>query len=74
MKKTFLTIALFIAVGISSTFANDNDGVSKSVKTSFSHDFGTAKDVQWQQRTKFAKATFNLNNQVMFAYYDPTDK
>ena len=72
MKKTFLSIALVLAIGISSTFANDNDGISKSTKTSFSHDFSTATNIQWQKKTKFAKATFSLNNQVMFAYYDPT--
>ena len=72
MKKIFLSIALILSVGISSTFANDNDGISKSVRTSFRHDFGTAENVQWQQKSKFLKATFNLNNQVLFAYYDPT--
>ena len=72
MKKTFLSIALILAVGIGSTFANDNDGISKSVKTSFSKDFKSATNVQWQQKSKFDKATFSLNDQTMFAYYDPT--
>jgi hypothetical protein len=72
MKKTFLSIALVLAAGISSTFANDNDGVSKSVKSSFSKDFKSATNVEWQQKSKFDKATFSFNNQIMFAYYDPT--
>jgi hypothetical protein len=72
MKKTFLSIALILAAGISSTFANDNDGINKSVKSSFSKDFKSATNVQWQQKSKFDKATFSLNNQIMFAYYDPT--
>jgi hypothetical protein len=72
MKKTFLSIALFLAVGISTAFANDNGGISKSVISSFSQDFKTATNVIWQQRKNLDKATFNFNNQVMFAYYDPT--
>ncbi|HLY69727.1 MAG TPA: hypothetical protein VKR53_08355 [Puia sp.] len=74
MKKTFLAIALTLAAGISSTFANDNDGISKSVESSFRHDFKTASNVQWQQKKNFSKATFSLNDQVMFAYYNPAGR
>jgi len=70
MKKTVLSIALTLAVGISSTFANDNDGVSKSIKNSFSKDFNLATNIQWQKEKNLNKATFSFNNQVMFAYYD----
>jgi hypothetical protein len=68
MKKTFLSIALILAAGIS-TFANDNDGISKSVKSSFSKDFKSATNVQWQQKSKFDKATFSLNNQSTYGDY-----
>ncbi|SRR5579862_890456 len=70
MKKTFLAIVLTFAAGIASTFANDNDGISKSVESSFRQDFKTATNVQWQQRKNFSKATFSLDDQVMFAYYN----
>lgn len=72
MKKTFLSIALVLAIGISSTFANDGDGISKSAKTSFSHDFSSATNIQWEKKARFVKATFSLDNQIMFAFYDPT--
>jgi hypothetical protein len=72
MKKTFLSIALLIAIGISATFANDNDGITKSVKLSFSRDFSNATNISWQRKTKMIKATFSLNDQILFAYYEPT--
>jgi hypothetical protein len=72
MKKTLLSIALLMVVGISSSFANDNDGINKSVKLSFSHDFSNATNISWQRKTKMIKATFNLNDQILFAYYEPT--
>ncbi|HSZ85455.1 MAG TPA: hypothetical protein VK787_05455 [Puia sp.] len=74
MKKTFLIIAFTVAAGISSTFANDNGGISKSVESSFARDFRTALNVQWQQKKNFSKATFSLNDQVMFAYYNPAGR
>jgi hypothetical protein len=71
MKKTFLSIALALTAGIGSTFANDSDGISKSVMNSFSQDFKTATNVKWEQKKNLDKATFSFNNQIMFAYYDP---
>jgi hypothetical protein len=72
MKKTLLLIALIMVAGISSTFANDNDGINKSVKLSFSRDFGHATNISWQRKTKMVKATFSLDDQILFAYYEPT--
>lgn len=72
MKKTLLSIALIMVAGISSTFANDNDGINKSVKLSFSRDFSNATNITWQRKTKMVKATFSLDDQILFAYYEPT--
>jgi hypothetical protein len=72
MKKTILSIALIFSIGIIGAFANDNDNVNKEVKTSFAREFSSAKNIQWMKTSSFNKATFNLNNQVMFAYYDPS--
>jgi hypothetical protein len=72
MKKIILFFALVLAIGISGSFANDSDGIAQTVKSSFSRDFKSATNVRWQQNKDFDKATFNLDNQVLFAYYDPT--
>ncbi len=72
MKKTFLAIALILSAGISVSLANDNDNITKSVRSSFTHDFRSAKNIQWEKEKDFSKATFNINDQIMFAYYDPS--
>lgn len=68
MKKTILSIALLLVLGVSS-FANNNEGVNQKASTSFSKEFNNAKDVKWDNGREFSKVTFTLNGQVMFAYY-----
>jgi len=68
MKKTILSVALLLVLGVSS-FANNNEGVNQKASNSFSKEFNTAKDVKWDNGREFSKVTFTLNGQVMFAYY-----
>jgi hypothetical protein len=70
MKKSILTIGAMLTIALSSAFANNYEGVSQKVKTSFSDNFTTVSNVQWQQDKNFAKATFTMNSQVMNAYYN----
>ncbi len=72
MKKTILAMAMMLTVGLTGAFAKDNEGVSKKISSSFSKDFVTAKNVSWNSQKEYSKATFTLNNQVMFAYYNET--
>ncbi|HLY69405.1 MAG TPA: hypothetical protein VKR53_06725 [Puia sp.] len=74
MKKPFLSIALMLILGTGCALAKDNGGISKSVETAFYQNFKTASNVQWQQKKNFCKVTFTLNDQVMFAYYDPSGR
>ena len=67
MKKTILVSALLLMIGISGTFAAD--GVSDKIMNSFKKEFTNAQDVDWQIGKEYVKATFNINGQVMFAYY-----
>jgi hypothetical protein len=70
MKKTILMWVLLLTVGISNTFANNKlENVNEQVISSFKKDFGTAQDVSWEKSKEISKATFKLNDQVMFAYY-----
>lgn len=69
MKKRIIMWALMLMVGFSSTFANDLSGVSEKVIASFQKDFTSAKDVSWETSQAYVKATFTINDQVMFAYY-----
>jgi hypothetical protein len=61
---------LLLTVGISSSFANNKfENVNEQVISSFKKDFATAQDVSWEKSKDISKATFKLNDQVMFAYY-----
>jgi hypothetical protein len=69
MKKSILSMALVLLLGVSSTFANDSEGVNQKVVNSFKKEFANAKDVKWESSKDYVKATFTLNGQVLFAYY-----
>ncbi|WP_315818777.1 hypothetical protein [Paraflavitalea speifideaquila] len=69
MKKSILTWVLLLTVGLSSTFANKLENVNEQVISSFKKDFASAQDVSWEKSKEISKATFKMNDQVMFAYY-----
>lgn len=69
MKKTILALAVMLTVGLTSAFANKSEDINQGAITSFKSDFVTARNVSWQEGKDFAKVTFTLNDQVMFAYY-----
>jgi hypothetical protein len=70
MKKTILTIGMMLTVALTTAFANDGTTNSSKAQTSFGNNFKSASNVSWQQDGSFSKATFSMNNQVMFAYYN----
>jgi hypothetical protein len=63
-------LAVMLTTGLTSAFANNADDVNKSAISSFNKEFLNAKNVSWQQNKDYSKATFSLNNHVMYAYYD----
>jgi hypothetical protein len=69
MKKSILSMALALLIGVSSTFANDVENVNQKVISSFKKEFANAKDVKWESGKEYVKATFSLNGQILFAYY-----
>lgn len=69
MKKIMLVCALLLSVGLSTTFAHFTENVSQEVISSFNKDFTGAQEVSWHDAKDFARATFKMNNQVMYAYY-----
>lgn len=69
MKKSILTLTLLLTLGLSSLFANTKEGVSEKVINTFKTEFASARDVKWEAGKDFVKATFTMNDQVMFAYY-----
>lgn len=69
MKKIILVWALMLTAGIGSSFAHFTETISQQVVDAFKKDFAGAQDVIWENTKDVAKATFKLNDQVMFAYY-----
>lgn len=68
MKKLLILIAIVFATQLS--FASETPAASLA-KTSFSNDFYTATNVEWQHTDSYEKVSFNMNNTVMNAYYMP---
>ena len=68
MKKRILIFALLLT-GISYSYADTTSGITKKTVASLNKDFANAQNVQWDQKTNYAIATFSLNNDIMFAYY-----
>ena len=59
-------------MSLSSAFANNEETINQKAVSSFKKDFAAAQDVKWESNKDFVKATFKLNDQVMFAYYSQT--
>jgi hypothetical protein len=68
MKKTIFTLALSLILGTAS-FANNEETINQKASESFKKEFAQAKDVSWQKAGEMVKATFTLNERVLFAYY-----
>ena len=69
MKKRILMWLLLVTISTGSALANE-ETVSQQVLNAFKKEFVDAKDVSWQNNKEYVKATFSLNDQVMFAYYN----
>src|SRR5450432_2509919 len=69
MKKIFLALAVILTVGLTSAFAKTSEDINQNAVASFRNEFSGAKNVSWQQAKDYAKVTFTMNDQVMYAYY-----
>jgi hypothetical protein len=70
-KKIVFAAALLLTVGVSSSFAtNNNHGGNDAVTASFHKDFKRAEFMQKEVGKNFIKFTFKMNDVVMFAFYN----
>ena len=69
MKKIIFTWAIILTAGLTSAFAAPDGGINQGTIASFKKEFVSASNVSWQTESVYAKATFTINDQVMFAYY-----
>ena len=68
MKKIILSIAIGLAV-FSTAFAKP-DSINDRAVAAFQKDFRKASDVSWASTNNYVMATFNMDNETQFAYYD----
>ncbi len=68
MKKLMIA-SLLIAVLGTSAFAADADKVSAKVTSSFEAAFYGAKNVRWTLQPAYIRATFELNDETIEAFY-----
>jgi hypothetical protein len=69
MKKSILILSMLLTTIVGSSFANKTDDNRNKAEASFKQDFASAKEVSWENSKEVVKATFKINDQVMFAYY-----
>ena len=69
MKRTIFALALSLVLGTAS-FANNDESINERAAQSFKKEFAQAKDVSWQKTGDMIRATFTLNERVLFAYYN----
>jgi hypothetical protein len=74
MKNKIIIGVFMLITGISSAFANGTEEVNQQIIKSFNKEFAGAQNVQWTTTKEFVKATFSLNDQVVFAYYSEEGK
>jgi hypothetical protein len=70
MKQLFLSIATMLMMGVSAFAANNDEVVNQQALRSFKKDFASASNISWEQKETYTRATFSLNGQVLFAYYN----
>jgi hypothetical protein len=69
MKKSILSIAIVLAV-IGTAFGKHPSTVTQRAAASFQNDFRQASEVSWAETNNYVLATFSMNRETMFAYYD----
>lgn len=69
MKKTFVALLAFLAVGISASFAGELP-VDPKILSAFEKEFSFAKNVKWEVKGPFTQVNFSLNEQGIVAWYN----
>jgi hypothetical protein len=68
MKKLIIAAAMFVSA---SAFAAKEE-VNEKVLNAFNTDFTSAQKVEWTISSDYFKASFDMNGQRVFAYYNTT--
>jgi len=78
MKKRILLLSIALVSLTAFSFASVTpattsdapSSISKNVINSFNREFANASNIQWEIKANFVKAQFNVNDMVLFAYFN----
>ena len=68
MKKILLVLGLVATMGVCSAYPSER--VSQKVLASFKTEFKTAQNVEWETGANYFRASFTMNEQQIFAFYN----
>ncbi|MBN8851688.1 MAG: hypothetical protein BGO55_05255 [Sphingobacteriales bacterium 50-39] len=75
LRRTAITMALFLTLGISYSFARPSlpsfkpFGSNDEISVAFSKSFRHAQIISKESHKTYTKLTFRMNDMIMFAYY-----
>ena len=69
MKKTFVALFAFLAVGITASIASE-PSVDPKIVSAFEKEFSFAKNVKWETKGPYTQVNFSLNDQGIVAWYN----
>jgi len=72
MKKIVFVLGFVLAAAVSQAYPSEK--VSPKVLASFNSEFTNAKEVEWETGNNYFRASFSMNEQRVFAYYDMEGK
>ena len=72
MKKIVFVLGFVLAATVSQAYPSEK--VSPKVLASFNSEFTNAKEVEWETGNNYFRASFSMNEQRVFAYYDMEGK
>ena len=70
MKKTFVTLIVFLTIGITVSLADPITNVDPRILSAFQKEFSFAKNVKWEEEGNLARVIFSLNDQGITAWYN----
>ena len=70
MKKTFVTLFAFLAMGLIATTAAQKAGIDPKILSAFQKEFSFAKNIKWEVKENLTQVNFLLNDQGIVAWYN----
>ncbi len=73
MQKKITGLVVIAMVMFTTLFAAPVPAnINRKVQSTFTEKFSDASNVQWTNQENYIKASFMLNEQIMFAFFDPS--